>query len=171
MKIFYCDGSTRGGKNQKGADNIGGWGAVCFSDETEEHIETIEYNSETNTTNNRQELKGLLWCLDYADSFCPNDKCVIYCDSAYVVNMCNLWISNWATNGWKTSKKQPVENIDLVQAIWKHISKPFYHCTIKKCPGHSGVIGNELADALATGNKYMFNSICQEYEITLDEEE
>ena len=171
MKIFYCDGSTRGGRNQKGADNIGGWGAVCFSDESEMHIEAFEHNSETCTTNNRQELKGLLWCLYYADDYHPNEECIIYSDSAYVVNMCNSWIYNWANNGWKNSKKQPVENIELVQDIWRRISKPFYHCAIKKCDGHKGILGNELADALATQSIHIFDDLCKEYEVTLGEEE
>lgn len=172
MKIFYCDGSTRGGKNQKGANNIGGWGAVCFEDENENTLIAVEYDSENNTTNNRQELKALLWCLTFADEYFPNEKCLIKSDSAYVVNMCNDWIWKWSFNGWKNSKKQTVENLDLVQEIWKFISKEFYHCSIQKCTGHAGEIGNELADALATNNMCRFKMICEEYEIeTLGEEE
>ena len=45
MKIFYCDGSTRGGKNQKGAENIGGWGAVCFLDEDENCLVAYDYET------------------------------------------------------------------------------------------------------------------------------
>ena len=34
MITFYSDGSTRG-KNQKGADNVGGWGVVCINEISE----------------------------------------------------------------------------------------------------------------------------------------
>ena len=110
MKIFYCDGSTRGGKNQKGAENIGGWGAICFLDEDENCLIAYDYDTENNTTNNRQELKAFIWWLNFADEYFPNEKCIIYSDSAYVVNMWNEWIHSWSSKGWKNSKKQTVEN-------------------------------------------------------------
>ena len=168
MKIYYCDGSTRGGKNQKGAENIGGWGAVCFYDEDENTIEAYEYDTEENTTNNRQELKALLWCLSHADDYFPDQKCVIYSDSAYVVNMFNTWIYSWACNGWKNSKKQTVENLDLVLDIWEHVKQEFYHCEVRKTEGHCDIIGNELADALATNNKNRFKSIIEDYAISMN---
>ena len=156
MITFYCDGSTRG-KNQKGAENVGGWGAVCL-DETEDEITLLsfDYDTDFNTTNNREELRALLYCLASADDLYPDQKCIIYSDSAYVVNMCNDWIWTWVHNGWKNSKKQTVENVDLVKEIYNYIKQEFYHCTIKKCEGHKDNLGNELADALATGNLKRF---------------
>jgi ribonuclease HI len=154
MITFYSDGSTRG-KNQKGADNVGGWGAVCINEIDDGYeYELLDFDCDTNygTTNNREELKGLLYCLAAADEYYPHERCLVYSDSAYVVNMCNDWIWTWARNGWKNSKKQTVENLDLVQAIYERLNQEFYHCIIRKCPGHNDLIGNELADALATGN-------------------
>ena len=171
MKIYYCDGSTRGGKNQKGADNIGGWGAVCFIDADENRICACEYDTEKNTTNNRQELKGLLYCLEHADEFYPDEECVIYSDSTYVVNMFNDWIHSWARNNWKNSKKQTVENLDLVLEVWEHVKQDFYHCQVRKTDGHSGIIGNELVDALATASMNKFNTIIEEYAIAIDWQE
>lgn len=166
MKIYYCDGSTRGGKNQKGADNIGGWGALCFLDEDENCIVAYEHDTEECTTNNRQELKALIWCLQHADDFYPDEKCIIYSDSAYVVNMFNTWIHSWARNGWKNSKKQTVENLDLVLEIWEHLNQDFYHCDVRKTDGHKDIIGNELADALATANHKRFVALAEEYAIS-----
>lgn len=163
MKVFYCDGSTRGGKNQKGADNMGGWGALCFIDEDENCITLCDCDTEENTTNNRQELKGFLWCLRIADEFYPDEKCIIYSDSAYVVNMFNDWIHTWARNGWKNSKKQTVENLDLVLEIWEHAKQEFYHCSVQRVDGHSDIIGNELVDALATANFKRFKQLKKEY--------
>lgn len=166
MKIFYCDGSTRGGKNQKGAENIGGWGAVCFLDEDENCLVAYEYDTEENTTNNRQELKALIWCLNYADEYFPDEKCIIYSDSAYVVNMWNQWINTWASKGWKNSKKVTVENLDLVLEIWEHAKQEFYHCEVRKIEGHKDIVGNELADALATANHNRFITLVEEYGIS-----
>ena len=168
MITFYSDGSTRG-KNQKGADNIGGWGAIYFN-ETIDGTYLLGFDCDTNytTTNNREELRGLLYCLAAADEYYPNEPCVIYSDSAYVVNMFNDWIHTWARNGWKNSKKQTVENLDLVQEIYKYASKDFYHCDVKKCAGHEGTVGNELADALATANYKRFLKLLDEYELDLD---
>jgi ribonuclease HI len=167
MKIYYCDGSTRGGKNQKGADNIGGWGAVCFSDELENNICACEYDTENNTTNNRQELKALLYCLNHADEFYPDEKCIIYSDSAYVVNTFNTWIHSWAANGWKNSKKQTVENLDLILDLWEFAQKEFYNVTVQKTTGHCGEVGNELADALATASMNKFSRIIEENNISI----
>lgn len=170
MKIFYTDGSTRI-KNQKGVDNVGGWGVVCFSDENENIIYDLESNASINTTNNREELKALIWALNIADDQFPKEECIIYSDSAYVVNMCNDWIWTWASNGWKNSKKQTVENLDLVQEIWKHISKEFYHCKIKKCSGHAGEVGNEIADALARGYNNRVRDLIETWEIKYENPE
>ena len=166
MKVYYCDGSTRGGKNQKGAENIGGWGAVCFLDEDENCLAAYEYETEENTTNNRQELKGLLWCLNHADNYYPDEKCIIYSDSAYVVNMFNDWIHSWASKNWKNSKKVTVENLDLVLEIWEYAKQEFYHCEVRKTEGHKDIAGNELADALATTNHSRFVSLVKEYGIS-----
>lgn len=73
--------------------------------------------------------------------------------------MCNSWIYNWANNGWKNSKKQQVENYELVRAIYKYLEKPNKNFDIQKIPGHSGEIGNELADALCSNNLEKFKDI------------
>lgn len=162
MKIFYTDGSTRG-KNQRGAENEGGFGVIIFDKDDEFTI--LDYVSQqvTSTTNNRMELEAILWALDYADKNYPDEECVIYSDSAYAVNMCNDWIFKWAANGWKNSKKQTVENLDLVQEIYSHLHQDFYHCSIEKVSGHSGEIGNELADALATGKGKIFSRLVEDF--------
>ena len=167
MKEFYCDGSTRE-KNQKGADNVGGWGVVCFNilDSVDWELESFDCDQTEGTTNNREELKAMLYCLSSALHDYPDEKCIIYSDSAYVVNMCNEWIRNWARNHWMNSKKVEVENIDLVKEIYNYIALDFPNFQITKGPGHAGVLGNELADALATNNKAKFDKILSENDIS-----
>ena len=170
MKLFYCDGSTRG-KNQKGADNIGGWGVVCFNiiDSVDWELESFDCNTTEGTTNNREELKAMLYCLSSVLQDYPNEQCIIYSDSAYVVNMCNSWIDGWAANNWKNSKKQTVENLDLVKNIYEILQKFFVRPNIQKCEGHIGDLGNELADALATANYQRFIKLCTENDLTISE--
>lgn len=170
MKIFYCDGSTRG-KNQKGADNIGGWGVVCFNvvDSVDWELESFDCHTTEGTTNNREELKALVYCLANIKENYENEQCIIYSDSAYVVNMCNSWIDGWAANGWKNSKKQIVENLDLVQTIYNMLQDFFIRPSIQKCDGHSGEIGNELADALATANYRRFIGLCESVGLNISE--
>ena len=75
--------------------------------------------------------------------------------------MCNTWIYSWAANNWKNSKKQTVENLDLVQKIYNLLQEFFVKPDIQKCEGHMGELGNELADALATGNYRRFIGLCE----------
>ena len=169
MKIFYTDGSTRG-KNQRGEANDGGYGVVIFDGEDEFYILKYISNQTHFTTNNRMELEALIWALEYADEHYPDEECIIYSDSAYVVNMCNDWIFKWAANGWKNSKKQTVENLDLVQEIYPHLKQEFYHCSIEKVSGHSGDVGNELADMLATDQIKRFHKMCEDCNIRVAED-
>lgn len=159
MIKIYCDGSAKGNGKEF---NTGGYGLVIFRDDTLEY----SYGKQaTNTTNNREELKALIHALELSQNKFKNEICVIYSDSAYVVNMCNEWIRNWARNGWQNSKKVTVENIDLVKQIYEYIILDFPNFQITKVSGHSGIIGNELADAMATNNQAKFDKIIKENDV------
>ena len=79
------------------------------------------YGREENTTNNRMEMMAVLKCMELAAADKANNY-ICYSDSAYVVNMCNDWIRKWAQNGWQNSKKQTVENLDLVKKIYNYLN-------------------------------------------------
>ena len=160
MIKMYCDGSSKANGQ---ANNTGGYGLVVFRDD----VLVYHYGEQCiDTTNNREELKALIHALRLSQSTFKTEVCVIYSDSAYVVNMCNEWIRNWARNHWMNSKKVEVENIDLVKEIYNYIALDFPNFQITKVPGHSGVLGNELADALATNNKAKFDKILSENDIS-----
>lgn len=154
---IYTDGSARFNPG------VGGWGTIVMNEEETEIVfleqETAEY-----TTNNRMELKALICALNYAESH-PQDQFIIYSDSAYVVNSYNSWIRGWAAKGWKNSKKQTVENLDLMQALYKFLLIEFFNAEVRKCDGHAGNIGNELADAAATSSWRKFKELVNYYEI------
>lgn len=169
-KVYYTDGSCS--KNP----GPGGFGVIClncvYRQTLTEYIPSysIEYAySEQceNTTNNREEMKAILHVFEIAANDLDNQY-IIYSDSAYCVNMINDWIWGWAKNNWKNSKKKEVENLDLVLQLYKYISKDFFNCQVYKCQAHSGIIENELADALATQNFSKFEKVCKLNNILYD---
>lgn len=143
--IIYTDGSCRSNGNP---DAIGGFGVVAVDEE--KGLYTYAHQ-EIGTTNNRQELKAVLYAMlnfGEKDFFAPT----VYCDSAYVVNTFNDWMFRWADNNWKTSTNKTPENLDLIQNYYEWYQKG-YRINLQKIKGHSGNKWNELADRLATGKE------------------
>ena len=151
--VIYTDGSCLG--NGKSV-NSGGFGVVVL-DNDEKLLYNYSKRSE-NTTNNREELKAILYSfLNYGVNinnplygFNNYDIPIVYSDSNYCVQTFNEWMFNWARNGWtKSDHKQP-ENLDLIQAYYDWYQKG-YRIDLRKVKGHSGNKWNEIADNLATG--------------------
>lgn len=151
MKILYGDGSCLGNGKKI---NSGGYGFVALEswDGIPETATPIEFRSKLateTTTNNREELKAILYgMIKYGkEKVTP----VFYSDSAYAVNTLTQWMFSWQRNGWVKSDKKVPENLDLIQAYYDLYQKG-YRLDLRKVPGHSGVLWNEVADKLATGN-------------------
>ena len=162
---FYVDGSS------KGNPGPGGFGVIeldmCLRETYNSYVESYSLNYEyaeyfDYVTNNQMELKAILHVLKLAAAH-PKEGYIIYSDSAYAVNSINDWIRGWAANGWVNSRKVTVENVDLMQEIYKYIDLDNY--LIKKVSGHSGELGNELADAAATGNSKKREELIKRYHI------
>lgn len=119
----------------------GGWGAILEFKGIEKEISGFE----PETTNNRMELTAVIQGLMILKEPC---EVTIHTDSSYVLNGFEKgWIYNWQRNGWKNSKKQPVENQDL----WKMLidQSKIHKLTWVKVKGHSGHHYNERVDTLA----------------------
>ncbi len=158
MINIYTDGACSGNPGP------GGYGVVALLDE--KPIWTHEEHCEE-TTNNREELKAVIYAIEQVlDNNIKLDEVVIYSDSSYVVNTCNTWVFGWAANGWKNSKKEEVKNKDLVQILYNYLNTDFLHCqlSIKHIKGHNGTIGNEIADALASGNGAKFQRLMADFD-------
>ena len=118
----------------------GGWGVVMQQQDQTRFLS----GGERATTNNRMELTAAIKALEA----CPiNSQITIYTDSDYVKQGITLWIKKWVRNGWKNAQRKPVKNSDL----WKQLSEETQQHQIdwKWVPAHSGIDGNEQADALA----------------------
>lgn len=143
MKVtIYTDGSAR--SNPTGP---GGYGTVLhYVDQKGElHVKELSAGYKQ-TTNNRMELMAVIAGLEALNRPCEVE---IVSDSKYVTDAFNQrWIENWIKNGWKTSSKKPVLNVDL----WKRLlaAKEQHQVTFTWVKGHDGHPENERCDELAT---------------------
>ena len=149
--IIYTDGSCVG--NGK-AQNSGGFGVIVV-DNNEKLL--FNYNKRCeNTTNNREELKAILYSFlnyginIYNDNNFTKEIPIVYSDSNYCVQTFNEWMFGWANKGWIKSDKKTPENLDLIQAYYDWYQKG-YRIELRKVKGHAGNKWNEVADKLATG--------------------
>ncbi|XP_063972778.1 ribonuclease H1-like isoform X2 [Diachasmimorpha longicaudata] len=75
------------------------------------------------------------------------DKLVIYTDSEYIIKCMREWWSTWVMNGFMNARNKPVENKEMLQELKTCMEKLDVH--FQFVAAHSGVKGNEAADALA----------------------
>lgn len=133
--MIYTDGACSGNPGP------GGWGAVLFFGVHQKEIS----GGEKHTTNNRMEIQAVIEGLKLLKEPC---QVKVYSDSAYVVNCFQKgWIHGWLRNGWKNSKKEPVENQELWKALWELMNK--HKVEYVKVKGHSDNEWNNRCDELA----------------------
>ena len=131
---IYTDGACSGNPGP------GGWGALLQFGEHERELK----GGEGNTTNNRMELTAAIAALETLKRTC---KVHLHTDSTYLRDGMTSWIHNWKRNGWRTTAKKPVKNVDL----WQRLDEAIQSHDIEWhwIKGHAGDPGNEAADALA----------------------
>jgi ribonuclease HI len=132
---IFTDGASRGNPGR------GGWGSVVIENDTVTELG----GREDMTTNNRMELKAAIEGLRVVKG---DNQITINTDSAYVINGITKWVHGWKKNGWMTKTKEEVLNRDLWERLvdvkdgkdvkWNYVG------------GHSGVVGNERCDVIAT---------------------
>lgn len=133
--MIYTDGACSGNPGP------GGYGAILFFGEHRKEIN----GGERNSTNNRMEILAVIKALELLKEPC---QVKVYSDSAYVVNCFQQgWIHGWMRNGWKNSKKQPVENQDLWKQLWELMQR--HNVEYVKVKGHSDNEFNNRCDELA----------------------
>ncbi|MCM1237661.1 MAG: ribonuclease HI, partial [Ruminococcus flavefaciens] len=154
MFEIYTDGSCKGNPGPGGCGVI-----VCvrWGDEPEEALCPVNgfQEFEEHTTNNRQELKAIIWALEnYGNPkvWFENPSCIprVYTDSAYCVNSITKWMPGWKANDWRKANKKPVENLDLIQKI-DDLFISGYRIDLRKVEGHANCYWNNIVDKLATG--------------------
>ena len=132
--IVHTDGACSGNPGP------GGWGAILAFNGTRKELS----GGEAETTNNRMELMGAIAALESIKRPC---KVEMHVDSAYVKDGITKWIHGWKRNGWKTTDKKPVKNMELWQRLDKAILT--HNISWHWVKGHAGHDENERADELA----------------------
>ena len=91
--------------------------------------------------------------LSKADS---GDIIEICSDSSYCIDIFTKWAVNWQKNGWKRRGNKPIENLEIIKAIWKlmaEIENDSFILNFVKVKGHSSDRFNNEADKLADDAK------------------
>ena len=131
--VVYTDGACLGGALPRA-----GWG-VWFGAKDERNCCGRVPGKQTNQ---RAELFAILQALRLTTG-----ALLICSDSQTSIDTMTVWYKGWLKNGWLTAHRRPVENQPLIRALlatsagrdvqYRHVS------------AHSGIEGNEGADALA----------------------
>ena len=145
--IIYTDGSAVPNPGP------GGYGLAILDDD-ENLVYTISRRFE-NTTNNEMELKAILFALKIFGAQANQDFIqppTVYTDSAYAYNIYTNWMYNWAKNDWLKADGKKPENLEIIKDYFNESKNKIID--LRKIAGHSNILGNELADKLATGKLY-----------------
>ena len=131
---IFTDGACSGNPGP------GGWGAVLVWNGATRELK----GGEPATTNNRMELMAAIAALEALKRSVPAR---IHTDSVYLKDGITRWILRWKANGWRTSDKKPVKNVDLWQRLDRALAG--HQVAWHWVKGHAGHEGNEQADRLA----------------------
>jgi len=133
---IFTDGACRGNPGP------GGWGVVLRSGALEKELS----GAEAQTTNNRMELTAAIMALE---ALRRPSRVRLHTDSIYLKDGITRWIHGWKKNGWRTSDRKPVKNVDLWQRLEAALAP--HDVDWHWVRGHDGHAENERADALARG--------------------
>lgn len=143
--VIYADGSY------DPVELSGSWAFIVF--ETERQLHAAR-GTEIGLTNNSFEVMAVMNALLWLDAQAPGRPAKLWTDSAHVMEGCHRWRDIWRTNGWKRinpdSRKRKRQIPDGV--LWQNVDRLLLrnpNVEIAWCKGHSGIAGNDLADALA----------------------
>ncbi len=129
MIVYYTDGSCD--------PNPGTGGFAVIRDMKPEVL-----GGEHNTTNIRMEGFAIIAALKNSNG----EKCEVYSDSEFWINVITKWSISWEANGWK-KKGGEIKNLDIVKEIC-----PLYRSSkavLVWVRGHNNDPGNEMADQYA----------------------
>ncbi|MBR0271227.1 MAG: ribonuclease HI [Methanobrevibacter sp.] len=152
---YYTDGAaTMIHKNGKYLREAGGWAFVLLIDGKKSLNQS---GGCPLTTNNEMELYAIYASMkDFLSKANAEDVIEICSDSSYCIDIFTKWGINWQKNGWKRKGNKPIENLEIIKAIWKLMSEiKNKSCILNfiKVKGHSSDRFNNMADELAVSAK------------------
>ncbi|HAQ60851.1 TPA: ribonuclease HI [Candidatus Delongbacteria bacterium] len=131
---IYADGACS--KNP----GPGGWGTVLIYEDKIKKLSGFHEMS----TNNIMELTAVIQGLKALKEKC---RIEVFTDSKYIVDSVTKWLPGWKRNGWITSSKKQVKNIDL----WQELTSlsDLHEVSWNWVKGHNGNLYNEECDKMA----------------------
>lgn len=129
MITYYTDGSA--------SPNPGPGGFAVIQD-----MKPVVLGGDTvpgDTTNIRMEGYAIIAALKHS----AGEKCQIFTDSEFWINVITKWAPGWEAKNWKKSGG-PIKNLDIVQEVYPLYQKS--QATLTWVRGHEGDPGNEAAD-------------------------
>ena len=140
--IIYTDGSC-----MKRHKNIAGCG-VHFPNN--EYTDISEKFLHTPITNQRAELYAILLAIRTVteNNTYRNASIIIHSDSEYSINCITKWCKGWEKNKWRRADNSELKNLDIIIPIYELYNK--HTIQLIHVRAHCGILGNEIADTLAT---------------------
>ena len=156
---IYTDGGCHNESGDK--HGLGSWAFLSPIDLSNKYVDVYAAKV-LDTTNNRTEMLAILHAIKISGISGDDILLDIYSDSGYVVNGYNnpSYLDKWVSNGWKTSNKKPVLNMDLwAQFLQIPYSIKFTLSLIKghkKDKNHIHAFWNDICDKVCT---YMMDNV------------
>ncbi len=142
---IYTDGACSGNPGP------GGWGAILEWNGVEKELS----GGETQTTNNRMELTGVISALGKLKEPC---RVELYTDSKYVCDaVTKRWVYGWKAKGWVKADKKSALNVDLWEQLLPLLEYHDVHWHWVK--GHAENAKNNRCDALAVAQSRKFATL------------
>lgn len=142
---IFTDGACSGNPGP------GGYGVVLRYGAVEKELS----GGDSNTTNNRMELMGVIKGLLALKRPC---KVTLTTDSKYVCDSINKgWVFGWKKKGWIKSDKKPALNVDLWEQLLPLLE--LHDVTFNWVKGHAGHPENERCDRLAVEQRNKFSTL------------
>lgn len=147
----YTDGGRR---NVEGKPHMG-WGTWMDFGDSEINYGLYGACGEGNS-NNIGEITGYIRGMEEVlkEGYEPSEFLM---DSMYVLDGCQKYLPKWKSNGWLTVAGNPVKNIEYwkqVDTLQEIMKAKDFSPTYTHVKAHTGIVGNEEADDLATKGVY-----------------
>lgn len=149
MRIdIYCDGAASGNPGPAA------WGAVLLVwDKASEGDVVREYGEFfERATNNQMEMLASIRMLQSCrqiDQTHAVEKIRVFTDSKYLIDGATRYLKNWKRNGFVTVANGLVKNRELWEELNHELEFWAKRLSWHYVPGHSGVLGNEIANEIA----------------------
>ena len=123
------------------------------------------------STNNEAELVAAINAFDYV--LVADVVSVLFLmDSKYVINGITEWVYKWSANNWCTGSGEPVANVERWKTLLeskKRLEAAGIKIKIDHVDGHSGDLGNDTADELASTGIVIGRKGIQHHEMVVSE--